>query len=69
MARNMQIDGEVTSTGSKQGLGVLGNQAAMPPDSYVKLHLAPQEWFPGAVTYETTVLKKADPATFQETFS
>ena len=73
MARDMHRDDDVISTGSHTSHGLLGINASthhqQPICPYVKVQLVPFEWFPGGLTHSTKVMKKSDPAIFQETFT
>ena len=67
MARDMVTDGDGTSISSRGG-GLYPNFHNQPVDSYVKVQLVPQEWFPSALVRKTRTQRKADPAVYDETF-
>nr|XP_045609144.1 uncharacterized protein LOC123764950 isoform X2 [Procambarus clarkii] len=66
MARDIVVESDAGSVSSRGG-GQAGfhNQ---PVDSYVKVQLVPQEWFPAASIYKTKIQRKQDPAVYEETF-
>ena len=65
MAKDMRADEDSASRLSSPSTFGGG----MPLCPYVKVQLVPGDWFPGAVTHSTKVMKRSDPATFQETFT
>ncbi|XP_018028039.2 protein unc-13 homolog 4B [Hyalella azteca] len=70
MSRDMQTDDDSSSQGSRNSHGKAPTSPShVPVDPYVKVQLVPSDLFPGAVTYTTKVMKRSDPAIFQETFT
>ncbi|KAF2354555.1 C2 domain [Trinorchestia longiramus] len=73
MARDFQVDDDVSSVSSRSShvaiRGLVTGSSHVPVDPYVKVQLVPGELFPSAQTFSTKVLKRSDPATFQETFT
>ncbi|XP_064117967.1 protein unc-13 homolog D-like [Macrobrachium nipponense] len=67
MARDMVTESDSTSISSRGG-GLHHNFHNQPVDSYVKVQLVPQEWFPAAQVRKTKTQRKADPAVYEETF-
>ncbi|KAK7085594.1 hypothetical protein SK128_023661, partial [Halocaridina rubra] len=67
MARDMVTDGDTSSISSKSG-GLHPQFHSQPVDSYVKVQLVPQEWFPSATFRKTRTQRRADPAVYEETF-
>lgn len=66
MAKDMVVESDATSITSRGG--GLGSSAHQPVDSYVKVQLVPQEWFPAAAIRKTKTQRKQDPAVYEETF-
>ena len=66
MAKDMVIEGDSGSLGSRQGTFLGG--PAQPVDSYVKVQLVPAEWFPNHPIRKTRTQRKSDPAVYEETF-
>lgn len=64
MAKEMVVEGDACSISSRSGL----HTVHQPVDSYVKVQLVPQEWFPSAAIRKTKTQRKQDPAVYQETF-
>ncbi|XP_050706717.1 protein unc-13 homolog 4B-like isoform X3 [Eriocheir sinensis] len=66
MAKDMVVESDTSSITSRGG--GLGATAHQPVDSYVKVQLVPQEWFPAAPIRKTKTQRKQDPAVYEETF-
>ena len=66
MAKDMVIEGDAGSMGSRQG--ALFGGPTQPVDSYVKVQLVPADWFPNQTIRKTKTQKKSDPAVYEETF-
>ncbi|XP_068248829.1 protein unc-13 homolog 4B-like [Palaemon carinicauda] len=67
MARDMVTESDTMSVSSRSG-GLHHSFYNQPVDSYVKVQLVPQEWFPSATVRKTKTQRKADPAVYEETF-
>ena len=67
MAKEMVVEGDTGSISSRSG-GLGLHTAHQPVDSYVKVQLVPQEWFPSTGIRKTKTQRKQDPAVYQETF-
>lgn len=67
MAKDMVVEGDACSINSRGG-GLGMRTAHQPVNSYVKVQLVPQEWFPAAAIRKTKTQRKQDPAVYQETF-
>ncbi|XP_071540084.1 uncharacterized protein [Panulirus ornatus] len=66
MARDIVVESDTISISSRGGLhGPYHNQSV---DSYVKVQLVPQEWFPAAAIRKTKMQRKQDPAVYEESF-
>ena len=67
MAKDMVVEGDACSITSRGGgLGLYTSH--QPVDSYVKVQLVPQEWFPATTIRKTKTQRKQDPAVYEETF-
>ncbi|KAG0727778.1 Protein unc-13 4B [Chionoecetes opilio] len=67
MAKDMVVEGDACSINSRSG-GLALYNAHQPIDSYVKVQLVPQEWFPGTAIFKTKTQRKQDPAVYEQTF-
>ncbi|KAK8747187.1 hypothetical protein OTU49_016671, partial [Cherax quadricarinatus] len=66
MARDIVVESDTCSISSRGGShGAYHNQSV---DSYIKVQLVPQEWFPTAGERKTRTQRKQDPAVYDETF-
>lgn len=66
MARDIVVESDTVSISSRGGIH--GPYHSQPVDSYVKVQLVPQEWFPAATIRKTKTQRKQDPAVYEETF-
>lgn len=67
MAKDMVMEGDACSITSRGG-GLGLHTSHQPVDSYVKVQLVPQEWFPATAIRKTKTQRKQDPAVYEETF-
>ncbi|XP_042236153.1 uncharacterized protein LOC121875623 isoform X2 [Homarus americanus] len=65
MARDIVVESDACSVSSRSGPHLLHHSQLV--DSYVKVQLVPQEWFPHAI-HKTKTLRKQDPAVYEEQF-
>lgn len=66
MASDMVVESDASSISSRTGFHNPHHNQAI--DSYVKVQMVPQEWFPAAPEYKTRTQRKQDPAVYEETF-